>query len=236
MSKPLALVVDDEPDICELLGMTLERMGVASRMAGDISDARRLLERHSFAICLTDMRLPDGNGLDLVSWIQERQPGLPVAVITAHGNVEAAVDALKRGAFDFVSKPVQLEKLRSLVSFALKLPPNGERNDESAADRLLGNSPAIREVRTLLHRVSRSQAPVHLSGESGTGKELAARLIHASGSRASGPFVPVNCGAIPAELMESEFFGHKKGSFTGAANDKAGLFQTANGGTLFLDE
>ena len=232
MKKPLALVIDDEPDICELLSLTLQRMDIVTQTAADLGSAKRALETTAFDLCLTDMRLPDGDGLDLVAWMQERTPAVPVAVITAHGNVETAVQALKLGAFDFISKPVDLQHLRKIVENALKL--EDKRTDQDG--RLTGKSLSIRELRSMIERVARSQAPVHIAGESGTGKELVARLIHESGPRREGPFVPVNCGAIPSELMESEFFGHKKGSFTGAVSDKAGLFQSAAGGTLFLDE
>jgi two-component system response regulator PilR (NtrC family) len=232
MSKPLALVIDDEPDICELLTLTLGRMNVDTAVAEDVSSAKAQLARTRFDLCLTDMRLPDGDGLELVEWMQTHSTGVPVAVITAHGNVETAVQALKLGAFDFISKPLDLQNLRNIVESALKL---GEHRDDDAS-RLLGNSPAMQELRQLVDKVARSQAPVHISGESGTGKELVARLIHDSGPRKDGPFVPVNCGAIPAELMESEFFGHRKGAFTGAVHDKLGLVQSANTGTLFLDE
>ena len=231
MTKPLALVIDDEPDICELLTLTLGRMDIDTRSAVDVAGAKKLLGESKFDICLTDMRLPDGNGLDLVDWMQTNVPGVPVAVITAHGNVETAVQALKLGAFDFVSKPLDLGNLRNIVENALRVPA-GEHHE----NRLLGSSERMQGLREMIDKVARSQAPVHISGESGTGKELVARLIHDSGPRAAGPFVPVNCGAIPAELMESEFFGHRKGSFTGAINDKAGLFQCAQDGTLFLDE
>lgn len=231
-SKPTALVIDDEPDIRELLSLTLGRMGLATVLAADVADARRQLGALDFDICLTDMRLPDGNGLELVEWIQKNAPGTPVAVITAHGNVETAVQALKLGAFDFLSKPLDLQNLRNIVENALKL--DGRRAGADA--RLLGGSAPMRQLRELVDKVARSQAPVHISGESGTGKELVARLIHETGPRSDGPFVPVNCGAIPTELMESEFFGHRKGSFTGAVSDKVGLVQTADGGTLFLDE
>ncbi|MGD8322898.1 MAG: sigma-54 dependent transcriptional regulator [Gammaproteobacteria bacterium] len=233
--RPTALVVDDEPDICELLAMTLDRMDIATRTVNDVYSAKRLLQRESVDLCLTDMRLPDGDGLELVEWMQREASGTPVAVITAHGSVEAAVKALKVGAFDFVSKPLELNDLRKLVKAALKLRGNDiVRNDDSQA--LIGQSAAIEQVRTLIAKVSRSQAPVHISGESGTGKELVAHMIHDAGPRREGPFVPINCGAIPTELMESEFFGHRKGSFTGAVSDKTGLFETAEGGTLFLDE
>jgi two-component system response regulator PilR (NtrC family) len=232
MSQPRALVIDDEPDICELLSLTLGRMDIDTESAGDVDGAKSLLGSQEFDLCLTDMRLPDGDGLELVEWMQVHAPGVPVAVITAHGNIETAVQALKLGAFDFISKPLDLNHLRNIVENALKVddePVNGQ-------SRLLGNSEPMRELRDMIDKVSRSQAPVHISGESGTGKELVARLIHESGPRAEGPFVPVNCGAIPAELMESEFFGHRKGSFTGAVSDKIGLVQSADGGTLFLDE
>jgi len=231
MKQPLALVIDDEPDICELLKLTLGRMDVRSESAADVASAKVLLGKHNFDICLTDMRLPDGDGLELVEWMQRNVPGTPVAVITAHGNVETAVHALKLGAFDFITKPLDLGNLRNIVENALRL--GAARKQDS---KLLGDSPRMHKLREMIDRVARSQAPVHISGESGTGKELVARLIHDSGPRAEGPFVPVNCGAIPAELMESEFFGHRKGSFTGAVNDKAGLLQCAQDGTLFLDE
>jgi len=231
MNQPLALVIDDEPDICELLTLTLGRMDVRAESAADVTTAKALLGKHDFDICLTDMRLPDGDGLELVEWMQTNAPGVPVAVITAHGNVETAVHALKLGAFDFISKPLDLGNLRNIVESALRI--NTARQQDS---KLIGESSRMHELREMIDRVARSQAPVHISGESGTGKELVARLVHDSGPRAEGPFVPVNCGAIPAELMESEFFGHRKGSFTGAVNDKAGLLQCAQDGTLFLDE
>jgi two-component system response regulator PilR (NtrC family) len=236
MRKPLALVVDDEPAIRELLELTLTRMDVDCMLAADLKEARAQLQSQAVDLCLTDMKLPDGNGLELVSYIQANASQVPVAVITAHGNVESAVQALKNGAFDFVSKPVDLSALRSLVSTALKLRERRLSGEGRGATRLLGTSPAIEQVRAMITKVARSQAPVHISGESGTGKELVARLIHENGARADAPFVAVNCGAIPSELMESEFFGHKKGSFTGAIADKDGLFQAAQGGTLFLDE
>ena len=232
MNKPCALVIDDEPDICELLTLTLGRMNIDTAVASDVGSAKQKLKAGTYDLCLTDMRLPDGDGLELVDWMQTHAPGTPVAVITAHGNIETAVQALKLGAFDFVSKPLDLQNLRNIVESALKL----DQRREGDASPLLGDSAAMREVRDLIEKVARSQAPVHVSGESGTGKELVARLIHESGSRRDGPFVPVNCGAIPSELMESEFFGHRKGSFTGATHDKIGLVQAANGGTLFLDE
>src|SRR5271156_2825372 len=237
MPKPPILIVDDEPDICELLSITLERMDLAPRVAGSIGAAQRLLKTEPFDLCLTDMKLPDGDGLDLVKWIQQYSASVPVAVITAHGNMETAVRALKLGAFDFVSKPLDLANLRKLVATAIKLSGGADGSDTSVfGPRLLGSSSAMQHLREMIGRVARSQAPVPISGESGTGKELVAKLIHESGPRRDGPFVPVNCGAIPNELMESELFGHKRGSFTGAVNDKKGLLQSAEGGTLFLDE
>jgi two-component system response regulator PilR (NtrC family) len=237
MPPPLVLIVDDEPDLVELVKLTLSRMQLATQSAGDVASAKKLLKSQHFDLCLTDMRLPDGDGLDLLEWMSSNCPGVPCAVITAHGNVESAVRALKLGAFDFVSKPLDLGALRRIVSTALKL---SQANDAAASTRtgtqLIGSAPAMERLREMILRVSRSQAPVHIYGESGTGKELVARMIHGSGPRAEGPFVPVNCGAIPSELMESEFFGHKRGSFTGAVTDKVGLIPSAEGGTLFLDE
>ena len=243
-TQSCALVVDDERDIRELLVLTLGRMGLRCDTASSLHDARALLRHNAYALCLTDMRLADGSGLDLVREIYQLYPQTPVAMITAFGNQEAAVGALKAGAFDFVSKPVDLSVLRGLVQHALKLGLESAAGGVArpvdapgpAATRLLGSSVAMADLRTTLSKVARSQAPVYIAGESGVGKELVARTIHDEGMRASGPFVPVNCGAIPAELMESEFFGHKKGSFTGAHADKPGLFQAAEGGTLFLDE
>lgn len=236
MSTPHALIVDDEPDIRELLEMTLDSMGLAVTSAASLREAQQRLADAHFDLCFTDMRLPDGNGITLVQAINRDHPFVPVAVITAYGSAESAVEALKAGAFDFVSKPVNLEILRNLVNAALKLNPPEDEKAPDARPQLLGDSQPMREVRRTIAKLARSQAPVYLSGESGVGKELAARLIHAQGPRAAGPFVPVNCGAIPTELMESEFFGHKRGSFTGATSDKEGLLQTAKGGTLLLDE
>ncbi len=235
MNKPTALVIDDEPAIRELLEITLERMDIDVRSTGSLDQAKLFLQGSRFDLCLTDMKLPDGNGLDLVEHIQANFPALPVAVITAHGNMESAVRAMKCGAFDFVSKPLDLGVLRKLVSTALKLRGQTFRERRSR-HILLGDSLAMREIRSKIAKLGRSQAPVFVSGESGTGKELVARLIHAMSPRAEMPFVAVNCGAIPEELMESEFFGHKKGSFTGAVADKTGLFQAASSGSLFLDE
>jgi two-component system response regulator PilR (NtrC family) len=236
--QPVVLVVDDEPDLLELVSLTLGRMSLRTRTASDLSSARRLLKAERFDLCLTDMRLPDGDGLDLVAWIQEHRASVPVAVITAHGNVESAVRALKLGAFDFVSKPLDLGVLRKLVGSAIRLSSAAGEGTTTTVrgPRLLGGSAAMEQLREMIARVARSQAPVHICGESGTGKELVARMIHESGPRRDGPFVAVNCGAIPTELMESELFGHKRGSFTGAVADKKGLVQSAEGGTLFLDE
>jgi two-component system, NtrC family, response regulator PilR len=236
--QPVVLIVDDEPDLLELVSLTLGRMSLRTRTASDLAGARRLLKAERFDLCLTDMRLPDGDGLDLVAWVQENRPSVPIAVITAHGNVESAVRALKLGAFDFVSKPLDLGVLRKLVGSAIRLTAETEGATTSTlrGPRLLGSSAAMEQLREMIGRVARSQAPVHISGESGTGKELVARMIHESGARRGGPFVAVNCGAIPTELMESELFGHKRGSFTGAVADKKGLVQSAEGGTLFLDE
>ena len=236
-ARPAVLIVDDEPDLLELVSLTLSRMNLRTRTAPDVGTARKLLKSETFDLCLTDMRLPDGDGLDLVAWIQENRASVPVAVITAHGNVESAVRALKLGAFDFVSKPLDLGVLRKLVGSAIRLgaSPQDGPADPSAA-RLIGHSAVMEHLREMISRVARSQAPVHIYGESGTGKELVARMIHESGARREAPFVAVNCGAIPTELMESELFGHKRGSFTGAVADKKGLVQSAEGGTLFLDE
>jgi len=236
MAQPLALIVDDEPDIRELLELTLSRMAINCVGAADIKAAKEQFKHQSFNLCLTDMRLPDGNGIELVEFIQTHYPSIPTAVITAHGNMESAVNALKAGAFDFVSKPVDLAILRGLIATALRL--NGaNRRDQSQMDSpILGQSSIMRDLRTQITKLARSQAPVYITGASGSGKELVAQQIHSQGPRADQPFIPVNCGAIPNDLMESEFFGHTKGSFTGAQNSKTGLFQAANGGTLFLDE
>lgn len=233
-TKPLALIVDDEPDIRELLEITLARMQIDTRSADSLGSALALLSKEKFQLCLTDMNLPDGSGISLVRTIQQDYPATPVAVITAYGSVETAIASLKAGAFDFVSKPVELARLREMVNTALRLQQNDKDFPEDS--RLLGRSPAISELKEKIIKLARSQAPVYISGESGSGKEMVARLIHDLGPRSEKPFVPVNCGAIPSELMESEFFGHKKGSFTGATEDKQGLFQAANEGTLFLDE
>ncbi|MDH5393747.1 MAG: sigma-54 dependent transcriptional regulator [Gammaproteobacteria bacterium] len=242
MNTKHVLIVDDEPDICELLEITLGRMGLASSSALNYADAVQLIDSQHFDLCLTDMKLPDGNGIQLVEYSQKTRPDLPIAVITAHGNMESAVSALKAGAFDFVSKPLDINILRNLVNSAIKLPSSKTGSPLNASDtasqpqKMLGESPAIKNLILKISKLSRSQAPVFIHGESGSGKELAARMIHEEGPRKEAHFVAVNCGAIPAELMESEFFGHMKGSFSGASSDKQGLFQVANGGTLFLDE
>ncbi len=236
MTHALALVVDDEPDILELLELTLARMDIKVRTAANLDEAKNWLNQEQFQLCLTDMKLPDGSGLELVEYIQANTPALPVAVITAHGSMELAVQALKLGAFDFVSKPVDLKILRKLVGSAMTLSKEIGKKDNRSRDILLGESEVMREIRGKIVKLGRTQAPIFISGASGTGKELVARLIHAKSPRANKPFIAVNCGAIPAELMESEFFGHRKGSFSGAVADKTGLFQAADGGTLFLDE
>jgi len=242
MSTQTVLVIDDERDIRELLTITLGRMDLAVDAVGTVAEARHALAHRDYDLCFTDMRLPDGNGQEVIELIAGRHPDTPVAMITAYGNVDAAVNALKAGAFDFVSKPVDIQILRRLVRTALKLTDDKRAGGNAAAEavpaggRLVGDSSAMQQVRATIAKLARSQAPVYIAGESGVGKELVARLVHEQGPRSGGPFVPVNCGAIPSELMESEFFGHKKGSFTGAVGDKQGLFQAANGGTLFLDE
>lgn len=236
MSKKTVLIIDDEPDIRELLELTLMRMGLNTHCAENLKSALEQLKQNSFDLCLTDMKLPDGEGLDIIHHIQQHCPDTPVAMITAFGSVETAISALKAGAFDFVSKPIDLDRLRGLIDTALKLGSNSQQMDYGSQVQLLGNTPAIISLRQQITKLARSQAPVYISGESGSGKEVVARLIHANGPRSSKPFVPVNCGAIPSELMESEFFGHVKGSFTGAHENKQGLFEAAQGGTLFLDE
>lgn len=230
------LIIDDELDLRELLKLTLAKMRIAAIAVETVGEAKVELQQQHFDLCLTDMRLPDGNGLDLVAYVQKNHPQLPIAVVTAYGNVELAVEALKLGAFDFLSKPVNLTRLRSLISNALSLPDAADGDNLATETRLLGDSQHMQNIRRQISKVARSQAPMYISGESGTGKELAARSIHQQSPRAKNLFAPVNCGAIPSNLMESEFFGHLKGSFTGAIEDKMGLFQAASGGTLFLDE
>lgn len=232
---PTVLVVDDEPDLAELVELTLLKMGLEVVVAHSLAAAFAALEQRSFDLCLTDMRLSDGDGLQLIRHIQSRNLDLPTAVITAFGSLDNAVEVLKAGAFDYLAKPVALAQLRTLVKSALDL----ERSPlpaSSAESRFYGNSPAITQVRELIQRLARSQAPVYITGESGSGKERAARMIHEQSNRAAAPFVPVNCGAIPENLMESEFFGYRKGAFTGADSEREGFFQAAQGGTLFLDE
>ncbi|VUD68293.1 Transcriptional regulatory protein ZraR [Thalassocella blandensis] len=229
-----ALIIDDEPDIRELLSITLNRMDIEAEVAANVAEARAALESKQFELCLTDMKLPDGSGLDIVKYIQKNKPELPVAVITAHGNMDTAVQAMKAGAFDFVNKPIDINALRRLVNTAVSASHMSTASDDFS--EIIGDSPLIHQLKQSIKKLARSQAPVYISGESGSGKELVARSIHNQGPRANKPFIPVNCGAIPKELMESEFFGHKKGSFTGANQDKLGLFQAAEGGTLFLDE
>ncbi|KAA1188344.1 sigma-54-dependent Fis family transcriptional regulator [Pseudohalioglobus sediminis] len=236
MAAQRVLIVDDEPDIRELLDITLSRMGLETHSAATLSEAQSAVSEVIPDLCLTDMRLPDGNGIHLVEYIQQEHPQIPVAMITAHGSVETAISALKAGAFDFISKPIELDTLRKLVSSALQLEGDTSRLDNAVVQDLLGDAPAIRTLRKQIAKLARSQAPVHIRGESGSGKEVVARLIHNNGPRATGNFIAVNCGAIPPDLMESELFGHLKGSFTGANADKPGLFQAAAGGTLFLDE
>ncbi|MGJ8668511.1 MAG: sigma-54-dependent transcriptional regulator [Oceanococcus sp.] len=240
-TQATALIIDDEADIRALLEITLSRMGLQTHAAANLSEAREALKTKQFSLCLTDMRLPDGKGLEIVREIQASHKHLPVAVITAYGNMEDAVESLKAGAFDFVTKPVDIDTLRRLVNSALDASKAAENLPEpritaSPKDQLTGQSTAIKNLRRMIEKVARNQAPVHICGESGTGKELVAKIIHSQSGRAKKAFVAVNCGAVPTELMESEFFGHVKGSFTGAVNDNPGLFRAAEGGTLFLDE
>ena len=234
--KQIALVIDDERDIRALLAMTLGRMGLQVEAAANVAEARERLASNSYSLCITDMRLPDGSGQEIIELVAAQYPETPIAMITAFGNVDAAVNALKAGAFDFVSKPVDLNVLRRLVQTALKLSETRRVEADDSKSRLIGETPPMQELRGTIAKIARSQAPVYIVGESGSGKEVVARLIHDQGPRSAAAFVPVNCGAIPSELMESEFFGHRKGSFTGATVDKDGLFQAAHGGTLFLDE
>lgn len=234
-AMPRVLVVDDEPDIRELIDLTLCRMGLHAVCVGSVSEAKAVLDAEPFSLCLTDMRLPDGEGLAIVEYIAAHHARTPVAVITAYGSAGNAVAALKAGAFDYLAKPVGLDQLRTLVKSALKLPEVGAA-PAVAAQSLLGDSACMQQVRELIGKLARSQAPIYISGESGSGKERAARLIHAQSPRQAAPFVPVNCGAIPETLVESEFFGYRKGAFTGADAEREGFFQAADGGTLFLDE
>ena len=233
MKNPTVLVVDDEPDILQLLEITLSRMQLTTLKASSLAEAKASLKNQTPDLCLTDMKLPDGNGLTLIEHMQNHFPDVPVAMITAHGSVESAIEALKLGAFDFVTKPLALEKLRELVAHALK---TAQSSADVSEDILVGTTKVMEKLRVQIRKVARSQAPVHIHGESGTGKEVVARLIHQTGPRHDQPFIAVNCGAIPPDLVESELFGHKKGAFTGATADKSGLFLAANGGTLLLDE
>jgi len=228
--------VDDEPDLLALMELTLAKMGLETRTAISVGRAVELLNSEYFDLCLTDMRLADGSGLDILRHISMQQPAMPVAVVTAYGNTQNAVEALKAGAFDYLSKPLELAQLRALVKTALRVPDKKDSVPPAQPGALLGESAPMREIRTQIEKLARTQAPVHITGESGSGKELAARRIHALGPRADKPFIPVNCGAIPETLMESEFFGYRKGAFTGATEDRDGFFQAAHGGTLFLDE
>ncbi len=231
---PRVLLVDDEPDLLALMELTLVKMGLDTERAASVAEARQRLATRRYDLCLTDMRLADGEGLEVVALANAQKTPVPVAVITAFGSADNAVAALKAGAFDYLSKPVALDQLRTLVKSALKIP---EARDASGEVReLIGDSAAMNEVRSRIGKLARTQAPVHISGESGSGKELAARLIHRLGNRSDKAFVAVNCGAIPETLMESEFFGYRKGAFTGADSDREGFFQAADGGTLFLDE
>ena len=231
---PSVLIVDDETDILELLELTLIRMGLHSQRATKVADALTLLQNNAYDLCLTDMRLSDGTGIEIVQYIGQHHPEIPVAVITAYGSTENAVAALKAGAFDYIPKPVSLEQLRALVKSALSV--SEKASPEHHQHKLLGNSHALQTARDMISKLARSQAPVYVTGESGCGKELAARLIHEHSARQAQPFIAVNCGAIPENLMESEFFGYKKGAFTGADTERDGFFQAAHGGTLFLDE
>ncbi|WP_410553653.1 sigma-54-dependent transcriptional regulator [Acinetobacter bohemicus] len=237
--QPLVLLVDDEEDLCTLMQMSLMRMGIRTHIAHRLEDAKQRLTDHQYDACLTDLNLPDGNGLELLHWIHQRCPDLPVAVLTAYGNMEIAIAALKAGAFDFVSKPINQKHLEQLLQKALNKPVDYDQhnaNDSLEYKLLIGQSLPIQQLRVTLKKIARSQAPVFITGESGTGKEVIANLVHRLSNRSEGPFIAINCGAIPTELMESELFGHKKGSFTGATQDKQGLIQSAHGGSLFLDE
>lgn len=237
MIKQKILVVDDEPDIRELLYITINRMGFDCKTAYDVNDAIDLLSNDQFQLCLTDMKLPDGTGIDVIKHIQKNTPDLPVAMITAFGSVDNAIEAMKAGAFDYVTKPIQLDRLRNLIKVALKSQQDLKQLAPlDNSPNLIGNTIAIKTLKSQIAKLAKSQAPVFINGESGSGKELVARMIHAKSNRYDGPFIAINCGAIPSELVESEFFGHEKGSFTGAIEKKAGLFKSAHKGTLFLDE
>ena len=238
-SAPLILLVDDEEDLCTLMSMTLSRMGMHTHVAHKVSEAKVLLSKNNYDACLTDFNLPDGNGVELVEHISKNYPNIPIAVLTAYGNMDLAISALKAGAFDFVNKPIKQQHLQQLLDKALNKPlASTESNNENLLEykMLIGQSTPIQQLRSTIKKIARSQAPVFITGESGTGKEVVANLVHRLSNRNEGPFIAINCGAIPSDLMESELFGHKKGSFTGATQDKQGLIQSAHGGSLFLDE
>ncbi len=236
--QPLVLFVDDEEDLCTLMQMMLSRMGIETHVAYRIAQAKKMLSEHHYDVCFTDLNLPDGSGLELVEEISQQYPQLPVAVLTAYGNMDIAIAALKAGAFDFVSKPIKQTHLEQLLQKALNNPVQPQASSEDALEQrmLIGQSAPIEQLRVTLKKIARSQAPVFITGESGTGKEVVANLVHRLSNRNEGPFIAINCGAIPSDLLESELFGHKKGSFTGATQDKQGLIQSAHGGSLFLDE
>lgn len=236
--QPLVLFVDDEEDLCTLMQMMLSRMGIETHVAYRIAQAKKMLSEHHYDICFTDLNLPDGSGLELVEEISQQYPQLPVAVLTAYGNMDIAIAALKAGAFDFVSKPIKQTHLEQLLQKALNNPVQQQAASEDALEQrmLIGQSAPIEQLRVTLKKIARSQAPVFITGESGTGKEVVANLVHRLSNRNEGPFIAINCSAIPSDLLESELFGHKKGSFTGATQDKQGLIQSAHGGSLFLDE
>lgn len=235
--QQLVLIIDDEPDIRELLEITLLKMGINTMTAANIKEAKLNIQQHQPDLCLTDMHLPDGSGIDIVHFIQQKFPQIPIAMITAYGSIETAVETLKAGAYDFISKPINLPKLRELVTTALITSKSShKKTSPNKSCPILGQSKAINKLKQTIHKLARTQVPIYIYGESGSGKELVAKQIHALSDRKKSPFIPVNCGAIPENLVESEFFGHKKGSFTGATSNKIGLFQAANHGTLFLDE
>lgn len=236
--QPLVLLVDDEEDLCLLMQMSLARMGIKTHLAYRVEQAKKFFTEFQYDACLTDLNLPDGNGLDLVQHVTQNYPNTPIAVLTAYGNMDIAIAALKAGAFDFVSKPVNQVHLDQLIQKALNRPRPEQEAAETALENklLIGRSAPIQQLRIALKKIARSQAPVFITGESGTGKEVVANLVHRLSNRSEGPFIAINCGAIPTELMESELFGHKKGSFTGATQDKQGLILSAHGGSLFLDE
>lgn len=236
--QPLVLLVDDEQDLCMLMQMSLSRMGIKTHMAHHLQQAKYFFSEYKYDACITDLNLPDGSGLDLVKHVSQHYPKTPIAVLTAYGNMEIAIASLKAGAFDFVSKPINQSHLQQLLQKALHVPQLDANAAEIPIEQsmLIGNSQVIRNLRESIKKIARSQAPVFITGESGTGKEVVANLIHKLSNRSDSPFIAINCGAISEDLMESELFGHKKGCFSGATQDKQGLIQAANGGTLFLDE